>query len=639
MSLNVPHDPASTRRLTRRALILGGAQLGFAGVLTARLRYLQVDQAEEYRLMAEENRIATRLIPPARGLIFDRNGMPLAENRQNYRITVVREEAGDVDTVLDRLSRLIDLPPEDLERALKQLRRLPAFVPVTVTERLGWEQIARLSVNAPVLPGVSAEVGLTRYYPRKDDFAHVVGYVGPVSDFDLKHLEDPDPVLQIPGFQIGKTGVEKKLEDKLRGFAGTRRIEVNAAGRVMREIDRNPGQPGVDVALTVDARVQRYAQARLAGQSAAVVVMDVHSGDIVALASAPGFDPNKFVRGIGRDDYRALLDDPYRPLANKTVQGTYPPGSTFKMVVALAALEAGVIDPDETITCRGYIELGRQRFHCWKRGGHGKVDLLKGLEQSCDVYYYEVAQRVGIERIAAMARRFGLGMRHKLPLNGIAAGLIPDKAWKARTIGEEWRIGDSLNAGIGQGYVLASPIQLATMTARLATGRAVVPRLIRAVDGVETTTPRAPSMGLSPHALKLVREGMFLVSNSRRGTAWSTRIAEKSLALAGKTGTSQVRRITRAERAAGITRNEDLPWERRDHALFVAFAPYVKPRYAVSVVVEHGGGGSRFAAPIARDVLLEALFSGPPPLSVYPASQRTRIRNERAKLNLGDEGA
>jgi penicillin-binding protein 2 len=626
----------TAQRVSRRGLILFGAQAAFMGVLGLRLRYLQVDQGEDFRLLAEENRINIRLLPPARGLIHDRTGVLLAENEQNYRIVIVREQAGDLRMVLKRLSQIIPLSPEDQAALLKEIMSLPAFVPVSVAEQLSWEQVALVSANAPSLPGVSAEVGLSRHYPLGSDFAHVVGYVGRVNKDDLAREDDQDPLLQIPKFQIGKTGVENKLERMLRGFAGTKRIEVNAVGRVMREIDRNEGRPGANVQLTVDQGIQNYALARLAGESAAAVVMNVNNGDLVALASAPSFDPNKFVSGISVPDYRALLDDPYNPLSNKSVVGTYPPGSTFKMMVALAAIEAGLITEEETVTCRGHTELGNQRFHCWKRGGHGRMNLRDSLKNSCDVYYYEVAQRVGIEKIAEMARRFGLGERLELPVNGVSSGLIPSKDWKRENYKEDWRIGDTLNAGIGQGYVLASPLQLATMTARLATGRAVEPRLIQAVDGVETQTVQPASLGLSDAVMRATREGMFAVSNEPGGTAYSVRVGDRTMRMAAKTGTSQVRRITAKERAQGVTRNEDLPWERRDHALFVAYAPYDNPRYAISVVVEHGGGGSRFAGPIARDILLEALYGGEPPPEAYPASQRTRIKNERKSLDLRD---
>ncbi|PRX33819.1 penicillin-binding protein 2 [Meinhardsimonia xiamenensis] len=630
-----PRDQAeSERRITRRGLILAGAQLGVVGILVARMRHLQLEQSSEFRLLAEENRINVRLLPPPRGRIFDRNGEVLADNEQLYRIVIVREDAGDVDEVLARLARLLPLETEDIERVRAEIYRRSPFVPVTVAERLHWEDVAEVAVNTPALPGVNPEVGLSRVYPLGEDFAHVVGYVGPVSDYDLSRIENPDPLLQIPRYQIGKTGVEAKLEDALRGRAGTRRIEVNAVGRVMRELDRQPGQPGADVELTIDAGLQNFVQARLGRESASAVVLDTETGDILALASSPSFDPNKFVRGISVADYRALTDTPLRPLANKAVQGTYPPGSTFKMVVALAALEEGVIKPEETVWCPGYKELGRRRFHCWKRGGHGHVNLIDSLEQSCDVYYYEVAEKVGIEKIAAMARRLGLGAQFNLPLSAVARGLTPDKDWKRRNRGADWLIGDTLNAGIGQGYVLASPLQLAVMTARLASGRALEPRLVRRLGEAEQPPAPARDLGIDPGHLRLVRRGMLAVTNNRRGTAWSSRVELAEMKIAGKTGTSQVRNISAAERESGVLDNDEVPWEQRDHALFVAFAPYDAPRLACSVVVEHGGGGSTAAAPIARDIMLAALSGGMPPLEAYPAAQRREIGDRLRALNL-----
>ena len=626
----------SARRVSRRGLVLGGLQVGVMGVLALRMRYMQVEQADEFRLLAEENRVNLRLLPPARGLIFDRNGVALAENEQIYRIVLVREDAGDVDVVLDRLARLIALDPEELDRARREIDRRSPFVPVTVADRLSWDEFAEVAVNAPALPGISPEVGLSRLYPLGADFAHIVGYVGPVSDYDLNRVEDPDPVLQIPEFQIGKSGVENKLEADLRGKAGTKQIEVNAVGRVMRELGRQEGRAGADLQLTIDSGLQNFVHARLGEDSASAVVIDIPTGDILALGSTPSFDPNKFVRGISVPDYAELTGNEYRPLANKSAQGAYPPGSTFKMVVALAALEAGVIDAEEIVTCRGFIEVGNRRFHCWKRGGHGKVDLQKSLTESCDVYFYEIAERVGIDKIAKMARRFGLGQHYSLPISAVADGLIPNKAWKQRKYKTDWLIGDTLNSGIGQGFVLTSPLQLAVMTARLASGTAVMPRLVKSSDSIDIPVPEAAALDINPEHLALMRMGMFGVSNARKGTAYSSRIAAENIQLAGKTGTSQVRNITAAERAAGVTRNEDLPWNRRDHALFVSFAPFDTPRVACAVVVEHGGGGSTVAAPIARDVVLQALYGGLPPLSAYPASQRGTIETRQKKLNLRD---
>ena len=620
-------------------MMLGGAQLAFMAVLGFRMRYMEVDQADEFRLLAEENRINVRLIPPARGPILDLRGRTLAGNEQNYRIVMVREDAGDVDQVLDRLATLIPLDPVELEKTRAEVKKLSAFVPVTIADRLSWEDLSKVAVNAPALPGINPEVGLSRIYPLDQDFAHIIGYVGPVSDYDLSKMDTPDALLQIPKFQIGKVGIEAKLEDELRGKAGLKRIEVNAYGRVMRELARQEGQPGETVTLTIDAALQTYVQARMGSDSGAAVMMDTRNGNILAIGSTPAFDPNKFVRGISVADYRALTDNIYRPLANKAAQGTYPPGSTFKLVTALAALEAGVIRADETVYCSGSIEKSGRRFHCWKGSGHGSIDIVNSLAQSCDVYYYEVAERVGIDGITAMARKLGLGERHDLPLSGLAEGLTPTKAWKRANRGEDWLIGDTLNSGIGQGFVLASPLQLAVMVARVASGLALTPRLVHAINGEVVKVAPPPPLDIDPEHLRLVRRGMFNVSNNRRGTAYASRIDDDARRICGKTGTSQVRNITMAERARGVTGNKDLPWERRDHALFVCFAPYETPEVACSVIVEHGGGGSAVCAPIARDMVLQALFDGTPPLDAYPASQRAAIAERQKTLPLRELSA
>jgi penicillin-binding protein 2 len=603
-------------------------------VLGGRMRYLGVDQSEDFALLAEQNRVNIQLIPPARGLITDRNGKLIAGNEQNYRVVITREGAGDVEMVLGRLSHLIPLTKNDMARVLRDVDRNPSFVPIPVKDRLTWEEFSRITLNTPALPGVTPDVGLSRVYPRDTDFAHVVGYVGPVSEKDLAGLEDPDPLLRIPKFQIGKIGVEKWREDVLRGSAGDRKIEVNHVGRVMRELERTEGQAGADLMLTLDADVQDFVQARLGEESAACIVMDVTNGDIIAAASAPSFDPNLFVRGISSANYNVLMQNDHRPLANKVVQGAYPPGSTFKIVTALAALAEGAADVETTVRCPGYLEFGGRRFHCWKHGGHGTVDLARSLAESCDVYYYEVAQKVGIDKIAEMGERLGLGIRHDLPMSAITEGNLPTKAWKQAKYKQDWRIGDTINASIGQGYVLASPLQLVVMTARAATGKAVVPRLIRAIDGVETEVPEAPSLGIPESHLAAVRSGMTNVVNSQRGTSYSARIVAADKKMAGKSGTSQVRNISAAERETGVVANGDLPWKFRDHALFVAYAPLDAPRYAVAVVVEHGGGGSSAAAPIARDALLRTLSAGLPDLKDYPENQRKRIESMLEELRL-----
>ncbi|WP_225027618.1 penicillin-binding protein 2 [Xinfangfangia pollutisoli] len=626
----------SVRTITRRGLMLGGAMTAMVAALGVRMRYLQVDQADEFKLLAEENRINIRLIPPVRGVIYDRNGKILAQNEQNYRVSITREDAGDVDAVMRRLAALVPMTAEELDQTVSDLRKHSAFVPVVVKDRLSWDEFSKVAINAPALPGVAPEVGLSRLYPRDTDFAHVIGYVGPVSDKDLEGLEDPDPVLRLPKFQIGKIGVEKFMESDLRGEAGTKKIEVNHVGRVMRELERNEGQPGADILLTIDADLQNFAQARLGEESAAVVLMDVETGDLMCCASSPSFDPNLFVRGISYTDYAALTEHDHRPLANKAVSGAYPPGSTFKMVTALAALQAGSIQAGHRVRCPGYLEIGGRRFHCWSRGGHGTVSLTQSFEKSCDVFYYDVAQKVGIDKIAEMGKMLGLGIRHDLPMSAITEGNMPNKAWKQERHKQDWRIGDTINASIGQGYVLASPLQLAVMTARIASGKAVAPRLLRRVAGQEMPVAEAPPLEIAAEYLAAVRRGMHDVVNGDHGTAKGSRVVEPTMVFAGKSGTSQVRNITAAERARGVISNDQLPWNRRDHALFVGYAPYDNPRYAVAVVVEHGSGGSTAAAPIARDVILAALNKGLPPLEAYPKSQRGRIETMLKELPLRD---
>ncbi len=617
------------RRITRRAMVLGGIQGLVIGGLAWRMRDLQVNQSSQYRLLSDENRIRDRLLLPERGLIFDRNGLPLAENLPNYRIVMIREQAGDAEAVLAELARIIDLPYARRREITRNMRRFGPSKKVPVVEQLSWEDFARVSANAPALPGIITEVGLNRNYPMQEDYSHIIGYVGPVSDTDLARFEDPDQIILSPGFQIGKTGIERQKGAVLRGVAGTRRVEVNAVGRVMRELGRNDPLKGADLQLTIDHDLQHYAQYRLKGESAAAVVMDIHSGDVRAMASTPGFDPNKFIHGITATYWNSLIENDYRPLADKSISGAYPPGSTVKMITALAALKEGVVDPEEEIMCRGYIEVGNRRFHCWKRGGHGRMNLTSGLKHSCDVYYYEISQRIGIEKMAEMARRFGFGAKPPLPLPSLSSGLAPNKQWKFDRYNEEWRIGDTLNAAIGQGFVLASPMQLAVMTARIASGRAVQPRLIQRTNGVAEPVERAAEIPVDKAHLDLVKLGMYRVTNETRGTAYRTRINEPSMAMAGKTGTAQVRGISTAQREAGLD-NEETPWKYRDHALYVGFAPYDNPRYAISVVIEHGGSGSGAAAPVARDIMLRALYGTRPPLSAYPRTLWPEIREQQA---------
>ena len=596
-------DTGRYKLFSRRVAVLGGGKLTLLGLLAGRMYQLQVVESDKYTTLAEENRINLRLLPPPRGRILDRYGRPLAINQENYRVSLVAEQVHDVDAILDALSRIISLGDHERQRILREVRRRRGFVPVTVRENLQWQDVSRIEVNAPDLPGLSIEVGQSRQYPYAHDFSHVLGYVAAVSEKEVTG----DPLLELPGFKIGKNGVERVFDLNLRGKAGNSQVEVNAVGRVIRELSRQEGQPGDDLRLTIDRDLQKLAADRLKQEkSAAAVVMDIHNGDVLVLSSVPGFDPNEFVTGLSSRSWRRLVNDPHAPLINKSISGLYAPGSTFKMVVALAALEANIVGPDHKVFCRGFTQLGNARFHCWKKHGHGWQDMIDAHKNSCDVYFYDIAKRIGVDRIAAMAQKLGLGNKTGVDLPSEKGGVIPTRAWKKALIGTPWQQGETLISGIGQGFILTTPLQLAVMTARLANGGyAVTPRLVRPqkVEGKDDA-PTFKPLGISRRSLDVVREGMNQVTNDRGGTAYRARISEEGMEMSGKTGTAQVRRISKAERETRVLKNHERPWRERDHALFVGYAPSDNPRYAVAVVVEHGGGGSKVAAPIARDLLL-----------------------------------
>ena len=590
-------EPGQVTR--RRSLILAGAQLGIFGLLGLRLYQLQVLEGPHYARRAEENRVARRMLVPQRGTIIDRRGDPLALNRVSYRLTVVPEtfvpeEGGSLEAALEKAARLVPFSASHRARAQRSARGLAPFEPVVLRDDLDWDEVARISVAMADHDGMSIETANRRIYPLGAAAAHAVGYVARVSKDDM----DGDPVLRLPDMRIGRTGVERTMDRFLRGFAGTSIIEVTSAGRRTRELDRRDDRAGGTLRLSLDGRLQRFAMERFGEETGSAVLLDIGTGDVLAMASAPSFEPGVFVDGIPQAEWRALLDDPYKPLIHRAVSGQYPPGSTFKMIVALAALEAGRIAPETTFFCSGKHRLGTGLFHCWRRGGHGHMNLHAAIQQSCDIYFYEAARLVGIDRIAAMSRRLGLGAPTGIELPGENAGQVPTKAWKRETYGRGWQAGDTLNAGIGQGFVLSTPLQLATFAARLASALQVVPRL--ALGPVRDFAP----LDVRGDHLRIVLTAMRAVTGTRRGTAYAARIKDAGFEMAGKTGTSQVRRISRAERRRGLLKNEERPREERDHALFVGYAPVDRPRFATAVVVEHGGSGSKAAAPFARDLLL-----------------------------------
>ncbi|MFA7275823.1 MAG: penicillin-binding protein 2 [Pseudobdellovibrionaceae bacterium] len=605
---------------SRRALMIGGLQGIALGILGMRLSWLQVVEGDKYKTLSENNRINVQILPPSRGQIVDRYGVPLATNLQNFQVLVTPEQVEDFEKAIADIRTYITLDDSDLKKALRQKKRNPSYVPVEVRDHLEWEEVSRIELALPHLPGVSIQAGELRNYPYKDSTAHIVGYVGRVSENEMTE----DPLLSLPGFQIGKTGIEKTYEMNLRGKTGQSEVEVNVHGRAVRELGRSAPQTGDRLTLTIDAEYQRFVHQRLSSErSAAAAVMDCVTGEIYAMASYPSYDPNVFAAGISVLDWEQLRDDPAHPLSNKVTSGVYPPGSTFKIVTALAGLEAGAVNEHSTITCPGHFDLGNTRFHCWKAGGHGTVDLNKALQQSCDTYFYKLAQNIGIDKIAAMARRLGLGEKLDVDLEDVKAGLVPDQSWKKTQEDPIWHPGETINAAIGQGYMLASPLQLAVMLSRVVNGgKAVTPVLGQKIGEQKLGEQSSSSVGLSQAHLEMVKRGLVAVT-SQGGTAYGSRITEEGMAMGGKTGTSQVKRITKAERAQGIRRQEDMPWHLRHHALFVGYAPTDNPRYVASVIVEHGGSGSGAAAPIAHDILLEIQKRN-------PAGQK--------KENGGDEG-
>jgi len=603
---------------TRRALLLGAGQLGIFAALGAKLYQVQVVEGARYATLADSNRISTRLIAPPRGRVLDRFGAVIGGNRLNWRALLTAEQAENVDATLDAFSQILPIADHERARIERELHHRRRFIPVTVRDFLTWEDMARIEVNAPDLPGIYVDVGTTRLYPHGPALAHVVGYVAPPNEEDIAD----DPTLSLPGIRIGRAGMEKAHDTSLRGHAGAVQMEVNAVGRVIRELDRQEGTPGQDLGLTIDVGLQNSVLARLGNESASAVVMDARNGEVLAMTTNPSFDPSLFNSGVSQAQWTEWTSNRRAPLINKAAAGLYPPGSTFKMAVGMAALEAKVMTPADRITCPGFLDLGDTRFHCWNKHGHGSLDMRGGLKNSCDVFFYETARRTGIDRVAAMANRFGIGVDLEIELPGARKGLMPNRAWSLAQ-GRPWNVGDTISCGIGQGYIQTTPLALATYVSRIASGRAVQPHLTRSVAGVvqKGALPTDwPSLNLPERGLHLLREGMWAVVNEPGGTAPVARINLPGMQMAGKTGSSQVRHVSREQREHGY-RSDKLPWEFRPHALFVCYAPYDAPCYAVAVVVEHGNAGAAAAAPLGRDIMIDVLTRDPAGHRNAPAEQ------------------
>jgi penicillin-binding protein 2 len=587
-----PKGPPATEAsmatsFSRRALLIGVGQAGLAALLAGRMGYIAIAQNQRYSDLAESNRIQERLIPPRRGWIVDRHGQPMASNRSDFRVDLIPDQIEDVERVIAELTRILGLAPEAVAKIREDLEAAQGFQPVPVAEHLSFEKFAEVTVRLPDLPGVAPLRAFARSYPEGAAVGHLIGYVGTPNrrEYDA---ENRNPLLLAPGFKVGKEGLEKVMEPRLRGQPGAARIEVTARGRLVRELRTRPDVSGPPLRTTIDAGLQSFAARRLGEESGACVVLDCTSGDILALASMPAYDPNNFSDGISHSEWDMLAQDERHPLINKVLNALYPPGSTFKPAVAMAVMEAG-IDPEETVSCGGGYNFGGRRFGCL--GVHGPMNLHRAIAKSCNTYFYTMGRRIGIERFAPMAKRLGLGQRFDLPVVSQSYGTIPDPAWKVRRHNQEWSQADTLNAAIGQGYVILNPLQLATMAARIASGLDIQPRLIR------ERHPAPQPLPFNPASFAAVRSGMDEVVNGN-GTAGRSRLPLEGIRMAGKTGTAQVRNIVDANRGRAGT-----PWRYRDHGLFVFFAPVDRPLYAGAVVIEHGLGGARAAAPVACDVM------------------------------------
>ena len=579
------------RMISRRAMVFGGVQAAAGMALLSRLYYLQFIKGDEFTTEAEGNRIKVQLMIPPRGLIVDRKGIAMALNQINFRLMLETENRVEAKNTLRALASLIGLREQVVKDLDITINRNRSGMPILVKQHLAWEVMAKVEYHMPKLPGAFIEEGQWRHYPFKDHASHLIGYVGKVSEKEVK----PDqPLLKQPDMRIGKNGVELHYEERLVGVAGTRQMEVNVVGAAVRELNKKPPVPGEELKLTIDSALQEFCVARLGEESGGIVVMDVEKGDILALVSMPSYDPNEFSKGITTAYWGELNANEKIPLMNKALAGQYPPGSCFKMITGLAALRAGKTTATKKVHCPGYFYLGNHRFNCWKPEGHGALNMAEALAESCDTYFYTVGREAGIEAIAETGKLFGIGEVSGLGLSGERPGIMPSPAWKSKARGTGWNPGETINTSIGQGDVLMTPMQLAIMTARMVNGgKRVTPRLLLTDEPANTGF-----IDIDPAHLEVVLDGMNRVLNHPRGTAHGSAIAEAGYEWGGKTGTAQVRRIT----IRGQDQNQ-VPWKFRHHGLMVGFAPVDKPRFAIGVIIEHGGGGASAAAPVARDVM------------------------------------
>ena len=616
--------------LGRRMFILSAAKAVVVFGIVGRLISLQINESKKYKTLSDKNRFREWKFSPPRGLINDYFGNEIASNKQVYQLHIIPENSENLELLLFRLKTILKLSEKNISKIKKIVKSQKPWDPVIISDNLSWSDFSKINLFLHDLQGVEPVVSVARLYTEPSS-AHVIGYVSKASKKDLKTKEYLQKKIT-PGTRVGKTGLESRLDSEVIGDVGFKRYEVNAYGKRIKEISINPGKPGQNFRTTLDLDVQKISSKLLENKSGSVCVMDIYRGEIIAMVSSPNFDSNKFVHGINQKDWNELIKHRDKPLINKSVAGLYPPGSTIKLLSAISALENNIFNTKTIIQCKGHIELYGQKYHCWKKKGHGYMDMREAMKQSCDVYFYEVARKLGIDRLAETARKFGLGKPVLKDLMEEKQGVVPNTEWKKKYVGKNWYLGETLHAGIGQGYWLTSPLQLCLMMAQIANGGyEIKPKIILDSKSNENfqdlekfiidkktfgedVVPlyeyiakfKYKSLFRNPENIKFVQDALFGATNEPRGTSYRSRITKEEYIFAGKTGTSQVRRFTELQRELEI-KNEDLPYEQRDHALFIAFAPYKDPRYSISVLVEHGGSGSKSAAPIAKKVIQKVL--------------------------------
>lgn len=592
-------DIRKNKVFNRRALFVGAAQTFLGAAIVTRLGYLQILKHREYSNQSDSNRIKPLLNPAPRGTVCDRNEVPLTRNDSNYRLLFYFDKKKNVEDLVDKLVTILDLSPETKNSFLIKINHARRKSIISLMDNLAWDDLARIEASSYLLPGISIESGMIRRYPYPFETAHFLGYASLPSEKEID--ENEQNLFMHPDFRVGKAGIERSFDEALRGKYGVKYVEVNAHEIPVRTLSVKPAIEGAKVHLTIDLSLQKFVTERVKDDVASVVVMDVKTGEILAYVSSPSFDPNNFVEGVSREYWQELNTDYRRPLNNKPIAALYPPGSTFKLMVALAALEAGV-DPNTRVYCDGHYQSGRRTFHCWKEGGHGSLNLVDAIMHSCNVYFFTMGNQIGIEKFAEMARRFGYGEKLDISLYGAKAGNVPSDEWKRKVFKTPWVGGDTLNTAIGQGFVLATPLQMATITSRIANGGVPIkPYLVRNHNIDRQYDELKDQMMVKPKHLALIQEGMNRVINTPGGTAYGKRIDIKGFEMAGKTGTSQVI----SKREGEMSKTESDHYQNQNHAIFVGFAPVSNPKYAISVVVEHGKSGSAAAAPIGRDVILE----------------------------------